>query len=214
MCTTFTSLTASLTCGFLASGLAAGSLTGVWATRTPADDASAPPTLCYLTHSVSPTTGASTPYSAAVLDGSRSLALAGATGAAALAAALALFLAAFAASLLRGALSQGLLPLGWLGAAAPRLRAAAAHWAASVAPNALGLCSLARGAGAGWAVLARCPCAGSGGAAGPSAASAAAALAVGALALGADLCAHFAPLPERAPLDDSSHAMGGYLALA
>ncbi len=214
MCTTFTSLTASLTCGFLASGLAAGSLIGVWATRAPpADDASAPPTLCYLTHSVSPS-GASTPYAAAVLDGSRSLSLAGATGAAALACALALYLAAFAASLLRGALSQELLPLRWLGAAAPRLRAAAAHWAASVVPNALGLCSLALGAAAGWAVLARCPCAGSGGSAGPSAASAAAALAVGALALGADCCSHFAPLPERAPLDDSSHAMGYYLALA
>ena len=215
MCSTFTSLTASLTCGFLTSGLAAGALIGVWATRAP-PPSGGPATLCYLTHSVAPS-GASTPYSApALLDSGRSLALAGAVAAAALAAAVALFLLAFAATLLRAALSQGLLPLerccasAAAAALAPLVRSAASHWAASVVPHALGLCSLALGAAAGWAVAQRCPCAGSGGSPGPSAASAACALAVGAAALGADCCAHFLPAPERSPLDD--HVMG-YLAL-
>ena len=218
MCSTFTSLTAALTCGFLAAGLAAGARIGVWATRLTSSSEAV--TLCYLTHSVAPT-GASTPYSApSLLDGGRSLALAGAVAAAALSAALALFLLAFAATLLRAALSQGLLPLerclaaatgaAAAAAAAPRLRAAASHWAASLVPNALGLGSLALGAAAGWAVAQRCPCAGSGSSPGPSAASAACSLAVGAAALGADCCAHFFPAPERSPLDD--HVMG-YLAL-
>ena len=206
MCTTFTSLTTALTCGFLSAGLAAGALIGVWAARPASPDPSSPPTLCYLTRSVSPS-GDSAPYSAALLDGRRSLSLAGAVAAASFGSALALLLLAFALTLLRAALSQELLSLP----SAPRLRAAALHWAATVVPNALGVLCLALGAAAGWAVVQRCPCAGSGGSAGPSAACAACALAVGALALAADCCAHFFPMAERSPMDDS-HAMG-YLIL-